>query len=286
MSEVEIAYAPRSETEEIARFMAEVFPRAKWGMDRWRMLLDGRWAGTQNGIAITARDRGKLVGVLGMVTAERPTYLGPRTTANMSSWYLLKSHRGTGLGGRMLDFATSRPGITVTNFATSALAKPALDRSRLVEIDAARHLFAPRGPARLRVHSDPLALGSDLSDRDRQIVEDHAGLAIPSYVVETPDGLCLVLLSVKRKVPEFLSHELLYAGDLKLLGRYVRDFADALLPPEGARLAIDERFLPPGVDSDARQVLTAPRYSTPGDLPPSAVDHIYSEIVLLDLKIH
>ncbi len=46
---VVIAKARDAEREEIALFMQEVFPKAKWGMDKWREVLSGRWSATRAG---------------------------------------------------------------------------------------------------------------------------------------------------------------------------------------------------------------------------------------------
>jgi len=106
---VEIAFACPEERAEIARFMQEAFPRAKWDGDGWRRLLDGRWSAAPDRYAITARDGHRLIGVLGLVTARRPTGAGPAVMANMTSWYLLKPYRAGGIGGRMIRRATDDP---------------------------------------------------------------------------------------------------------------------------------------------------------------------------------
>ena len=41
---VDVRFARPEERAAVARFMARAFPRAKWGMDGWTALLDGRWA--------------------------------------------------------------------------------------------------------------------------------------------------------------------------------------------------------------------------------------------------
>ena len=161
----DINHAHPSEREEIAQFMATVFPRAKWSIDGWRAILDGRWGRANDSYAITVRDQGKLVGVLGLVTAQRPTDNGPHITANMTSWYLQKPYRGTGLGRKMIDLATANPDITVTDFTSSPGAVHAVKRAGLVELDTHRLIWKPNtSPAqKLPVHTDPLEVSSRIS---------------------------------------------------------------------------------------------------------------------------
>ena len=103
------ATIPPEEREEIAQFMKTVFTRAKWDIDGWRRLLAGRWCGPEGRYAVAVRDEGRLIGVLGLVYADRMTSGGLRTTADMTSWYILKEYRGQGIGQQMLAFATSDP---------------------------------------------------------------------------------------------------------------------------------------------------------------------------------
>lgn len=284
---VEVAYALPEEREEIARFMQEVFPRAKWPLDGWRALLARRWPHPEDIYAITARDGGRLVGVLGLVTAERPTAAGPKRTANMTSWYVQKPYRSGGIGHQMIALATADPAMTVTNFTSSRGAVRVVESAGMRVLDRERLLWHPRMPssARLPVHRDIAAVGSALNEPTRRILTDHAGLNLVMAVVETPDGLCPLLYTVKRKQDAYLTYEVLYAGDHDLLARHMRAIADALLPPKGAVLSIDRRFLPASMEADAAEPIPVPRYYIPGGMTAAEVDYLYSEIVVLDMKM-
>ncbi|MFC6585332.1 GNAT family N-acetyltransferase [Sulfitobacter aestuariivivens] len=191
---VEIAYAGPDEREEVAQFMNRVFHRAKWDIDGWRRLVAGRWCGPMGRYAITVRDEGEMVGVLGLVYAERMTSQGPRTTADMTSWYVLKDYRGGGVGQKMLRLATADPDVTVTNFSSAKAAVQVLEKAGLVVLDKERLVWHPRDAAALVVHDDPLALGDRLPEKDRRIVADHQGLKLRHLAVETPDGLCTLVI--------------------------------------------------------------------------------------------
>ncbi len=285
---VEITDAAPEAREEIAQFMAQVFPRAKWSIDGWRAILDGRWSRPGDSYAITVRDGGQLVGVLGLITAERPTDNGPKITANMTSWYLLKPYRGTGIGRRMIELATSDPDITVTDFTSSPGAVHAVKSAGLVELDTQRLIWHPRATTsdRLPVHTNPLARIDDLSAKDIQVLQDHAGLDLTPLLIETPDGPCLIILSIKQKHDDYVTHEVMYCGNRSLFARHVRTIANTVLPADRAILSVDRRMLPQDVEHDAVDDFAVPRFYTPDRMPPGDIDHLYTEVVLLGLKLY
>ncbi|PCJ04508.1 MAG: hypothetical protein COB16_18420 [Rhodobacteraceae bacterium] len=285
---VEITHAPPDNREEIAQFMAQVFPRAKWSLDGWRRILDGRWGRSDDSYAITVRDDGQLVGVLGLITAHRPTENGPKVTANMTSWYLLKPYRGTGIGRRMIELAIADPEITVTDFTSSPGAVHAVKSAGLIELDTQRLIWHPRSitQTHLPVHADPWAMPQSLSVKDIQVLRDHAGLDLKPLLIETPDGPCLVILAIKQKHDDYVTYEVMYLGSRVIFARHVRAIADTILPADRAILSVDRRMLPGDVEHDAVEDFTVPRFYTPGRMPAEDIDHLYTEVVLLGLKLY
>ncbi|WP_370401244.1 GNAT family N-acetyltransferase [Sulfitobacter sp. JB4-11] len=283
---VEIAHAKPDEREEIAQFMDRVFTKARWGMDQWRALLVGRWSKPEDIYAVTVRDGTDLVGVLGLVTAHRPTEAGPRITANMSSWYVLKPFRGGGVGRRMVECAAADPAVTVTNFTSSPNAVRVIEQAGLTVLDRDRLIWHPRTRAtkRLSVHDDPLGSGL-IGDRDARVVADHAGLNLTPLLIETPDGPLVLVLAIKQKSDDRVTHEIMYLGDRDLFARHARAIADSLLPASGAILSVDPRLVPPEITPDTTEPFSVPRYYTPGRMDARAIDHLYSETVLLDVKL-
>lgn len=285
---VEIAHAQPEEREQIAQFMVQVFPKAKWSIEGWQRLLDGRWSGAPDRFAITARDDGRLVGVLGLVTAQRSVGTGRAVTANMTSWYLQKPYRAGGIGGRMIALAADDMDVTVTNFSSSARAVGAVERAGLTRLDTHRLIWrpSPRNPGRITVYDNPAALGSRLSAMDRQVLADHHGLNLKTLTAETPDGLCTLAISAKRKHDDYVTHDVFYIGDRTVFARNARAIADRILPPKGAVLSVDRRFMPPDADPDEVEEFPVPRFYMPGRMAPEEIDTMYSEIVLLDMKIY
>ena len=283
---IDIAYAPPEDREDIAQFMFTAFPKAKWDIDGWRRLLDGRWGGDAP-YAVLVRDNGALVGVLGLVTTTRMTDAGPRKTMNMTSWYVLKSHRGMGVGSKMLNLITADPAVTITNYSSAKGAVPVVERAGFKVLDASRLVWRARGHvATLNVISNSQEMNDRLTPKDRKILQDHAGLNVQFRLVETPDGPCFVAVIVKQKHDDFVTYETMYLDQPAIFARHARAIADSILQENHAVLSVDQRFVPDGTTADALEYFDVPRYYTQGTMNPADVDHLYSEIVLLDMKMY
>lgn len=284
---VEIAYARPEEREEVAQFMNKVFVRAKWDIEGWRKLVAGRWCGPEGRYAVTVRDGGALTGVLGLVYAQRMTSQGVRTTADMTSWYVLGDYRGQGIGQKMLALATSDPAVTVTNFSSAKKAVSVLINAGLTVLDKERLVWHPRAvSAGIKVHEDPLHLGDRLSDKDRKVIADHQGLRLRHLAVDTPDGMVAMVIYPQKKHDEYATHEIMYLSNQQAFAQHAADIAGAVLPEQGAILSLDRRFAAPGIACDDVRAFATPRYCQPGLLAPNEIDMLYSECVLLNIKIH
>jgi hypothetical protein len=216
------------------------------------------------------------------------TSAGPRKTADMTSWYVLKDYRGGGVGQKMLRLATSDPEVTVTNFSSAKLAVQVLIKAGLTVLDKERLVWLPRpGEGGLTVHRDPLALGDRLTAKDRKIISDHRGLdRLHPMAVETPDGLCVMVVYPQQKHDDFVTHEIMYLADQPLFARHAARIAASMLPDRAAILSLDRRFAAPGIEPDEVREFATPRFCQQGLLPPNEIDMLYSECVLLPIKIH
>lgn len=104
-------------------------------------------------------------------------------------------------------------------------------------------------------------------------------------VIETPDGPVTLVLSVKQKVDEYVTHEVVYLGQPELLAAHGRAIADTLLPETGAVFSIDSRLVN-GATPDATEQIEVPRFYKGTSLLPAEIDHMYSEIVLMGMKLY
>ena len=282
---VDIRFADPSEREEIAQFMNAAFPRAKWDMSGWRSILSGRWADPDDPFAISVRDGGRLVGCLGLVASHHVHDGARQRILNMTSWYLNKELRGTGTGKAMLHLLLQNPDDTITNFTSAPDAAHAVRAAGMLVLDRERLIWRP-DPARKPLPVMQSRAKPPLSATEEQILADHEELDLHPVRIDTPDGPLLIVLSIKQKHEDFVTHELFHASDRSLLARHIHRIAATLLPPDRAIFAVDRRFLPPDTQADEVQTFAVPRFWSPGHLKPAQVDHLYSETVLLGLKLY
>jgi GNAT superfamily N-acetyltransferase len=281
---VEVTFATPEQRSEVEAFMHAAFPRAKWGAEGWTRLLANRWGSAQGEFAVTARDGDALVGVMGMNDSIRHTPRGPQRYRNLTSWYVLKSHRGMGLGERLMHAAMADPEVTSTNLTSAKAALPLVERIGFKILDAQRLIWRHSGGPSLSHSLDPLAQ-ADLSTTDQQVLGDHADLNLKPVTVETPDGPCTLVLSVKQKVDAFVTHEVVYVGQADLLARHGSAIADTVLPQTPAVFSVDRRLIPTATGATVEDI-EVPRFYKGTSLLPQEIDHMYSEIVLMDMKLY
>lgn len=281
---VEVRFARPDERAAVAQFMEVSFPKAKWGPETWTALVSGCWIGNDGPYAVIALDGAQIVGVLGLVCAIRQTPAGPHQTANMTSWYVAKTHRSLGVGSQILRFLEEHPHLTLTNFASAKNAIPVLERAGFKVLDDTRLNWHPGPGGGITLHDNPLHF-SALPAEDRKVFKDHAGLNLTNLAIETPDGLCTMMLSIKQKYEEFVTYEVMYLNHRDVFAAHAKAIAGAILPGSGAVLSIDRRFVSGDANPDEVTPIPVPRFWRGGTIPLSEIDHVYSEIVLSDQKM-
>jgi hypothetical protein len=285
-----VRWAEPGERPRIQRYLFDNM--GKIPFERWHNILDCRWIPEDDRYGAVVMDDGELCGFLGIVFADRPiagtTHRTTHRTGNITSWYLQKDKRRSGLGHEMLALVTSPPGVTYV--ATSPnprsgglLAKVGWD------VLEERRLVWQRTDATPQAKVRRLGLPHEAGELDaasRRVLADHAGLNVTAYDLRGASGdACLVITYVKLKGADVAHHEVLHVSDRPVFTRLVRDFANAVLAPTNAVLSLDSRFVTDAATPDEIVRLDIPRYFKPCGTEPHHIDFLYSEIVLLDLKI-
>jgi GNAT superfamily N-acetyltransferase len=256
--------------------------------ERWRRLFDYPWLADKPDCGVVVLERGRVAGYLGVVYADRRLRGRSFRTGNLSSWYIVRSLRGQGLGLAMLRHATRAAEVTYTTFSSNPPALRLMAEVGLVPLDDSRFLWrrtAERTTA-IEVLSGFAAPSSLVPDDERQILADHRSLPAQPHLLRSADGDCLVLLAVKRKGAEVAYHEVLHLGRPDVLARHAQAFANLVLAPGESVLAVDQRFLDGCEVSAEIEPISVPRYFRSPDLARRDVDFLYSEIPLLDLKLY
>lgn len=287
---ISIRWARLQERDEIQGYLFENM--GKIPHDRWRNILDCRWNRHDDRYGIVAHENGKLAGFLGIVFADRVIAGKPRRLGNITSWFLERHLRRSGLGQQMLALITEDNNVTYTalsaNFRSGALLEKIgwqlLDNTRLF------WYYTPAPAASgTRLISGVENLEDQLAPGHRQMIADHQGLNLTPHLFCDGDGNRLFFFTyVKIKGDEGRAHhEILYADDRVMLAKIAPQLASALLGSEKSVLSCDKRFLAFDETSDDAQALSVSRYFKPADnMSAWEVDFLYSEVVLLDLKIY
>ena len=258
--------------------------------ERWRNILDCRWSAGFERYGVIVERNGQLAGFLGIVFADREIAGKTRRTGNITSWYLDKDLRRGGLGADMLALVTEPEGITYTatspNFRSGAL----LAKVGWQMLEDKRLFWRPDGAASspgFPVASGFSAISGKVDAVAARILSDHAGLNITPHLVTVPavPPLFLITYSKEKGNPPLSHVEILYASSLSALARHARDLANTIVPRQNAVLSMDSRFCPGGLPDDEKKLEVA-RFFKPCGLNREAIDFMYSEVVLLDLKLY
>ena len=255
--------------------------------ERWRKLLDYPWRPADADRGFVALDEGRVVGFLGLVYADRPIGGRVERFCNICAWYLLKSHRGQGVGQEIQFSAVADPRQTYTIMtATAATGRAFGSHSGFQVLDDTRYLLRRRvgSDPNVELIDDPEKIAPKLASGDQIILEQHRPYNLRHLLVRSGDQSCYVAMQVKRKGEDIDYHEVMYANDWQLLSESAQAVANALLPSDSAVLAIDRRFLTSDPQWEC-ETIRLPRWYRSARVEPARIDHLFGEVALLDLKL-
>lgn len=262
--------------------------------EKWANILDCRWNDKDDRYGVVVEESGKLAGFLGIVFADRIFDGKPHRTGNITSWYIEKHLRQGGLGQSMLELITQDGDVTYV--ATSAnFRSGALLKKIGWQVMEDRRLFWHRSclqdnpQGRLITGEKQVLADGGLSRNAKCIIQTHKGLNITHNLLITPKNPSLFFCSyMKVKGPhDTPNYEILYAEDRAGIGQNIQLIADLILPDETCILSSDSRFMT-GESKPAKVLkLEVPRFYKPAkNLSAAQISFIFSEVLLLDLKVY
>jgi GNAT superfamily N-acetyltransferase len=256
----------------------------KISKERWRNLLDYAWRPVDAGRGMVALDGRRLVGFLGLVYADRPIDGRTERFCNICAWYLLKDYRGRGIGRKIQLASIADPNVTYTILTATAATGRAFAAYGFQVLDAARYIARRGGAAAdLEYINDRNAIEPLLDPISRNIFEAHRSFNLRHVLARAGGRSCYLVMQVKRKGDDVSYHEVLYLSDAAFFAEHVQGLANGLLDHGNSVLAIDKRFLAGSMPWET-ETLGLPRWYR-SHLGPAKIDHLYSEIPLLDLKL-
>jgi len=265
---------------------------ARIPIDRWRQLMTYRWLSEKPDFGRVVESDGKILGYCGMVYSDRLIGDSAQTMreermVSMSSWYLDKSLRGQGLGRDMLISAIDDPDLTYSTLTNSKKPIGIVEALGFKVLEDHRYLWRKKSTADLDVTilNDATEIYRCIESHHRLLIDDMNSLPLVPILVQASGRQALIFFSIKRKHANVLWYDLMYASDPDFFVDCAQILANKLLPDGPAVLAVDGRFVkqpPVGVECEP---LPVARYYVSQRVLPVEIDHLYSELQLLDLKL-
>ena len=248
--------------------------------ERWALLFDYPWrpADAPDFGRVLDAD-GEIVGYLGATYVDRSVEGERVRICNMSSWYLLREHRGQGHGRAMVLDLAADPEVTYTDVtATPQVHGMLLAHAGFAVLDRERWILR-RDPSR--------AGAAALRDAaDTPELKHHRGLNDVRFLrAEIAGEGCILAIQVKKKGEGVAYHQVLHADAPGVLARHAGAIAAALLPDEPSVLAIDHRLAPARPAGAESEAIPQPRLYKSRRLSRERIDNLYTEVLLLDQKL-
>ncbi len=285
----EIRWALPGEIDKVQQYLHEKM--GKLDFAKWRNILDCRWNKTDDKYGVVVVRGGAINGFLGIVFADRPVAGKYYRTGNITSWYLEKDLRRTGIGMEMLQFITGDATVTYTAFSANFRSGALLGKIGWELLDDKRlywHRRHAADDAGLRIYTGDNIPASELTPTDTTIISQHAGLDVFACLLKTPDhgNVFLMLHLQERSQDDTMNYEILHNSNISGLTANIQSLADMILPEKEAVLTCDSRMVGPEVKPSEYEKIEVSRYYKPASLPASQIDLLYSEVPLLGLKLY
>jgi GNAT superfamily N-acetyltransferase len=253
--------------------------------ERWRRLMTYGWLADKPNLGYVAEAAGRIVGYVGAVYSDREISGHTERLVNICAWYLDRDHRGQGGGERLMAEATANPDWHYNIMTSSSRTLKILANVGYRVLDDARFDWQRTEGAALTVEGRTDVIAASVSPAERKILADHAELPVTPVLVTHRGGKSLAIFSVTQKGEDQPWFDLLYVGDTALM-REGQALANALLPADDAVLSADARFCGDNAPVGAQAVtLPVPRFVKSSSLSGAAVDHLYTELQLMGLKL-
>jgi len=290
MSKGHVRAAKPSDTEAICSLLHNKM-NTRIPIDRWRRLMTYNWLEDKPDFGRVVESNGAILGYCGMVYADRlvgiDDGLRPERIVSMSSWYLDKSLRGKGLGRDMLVSAISDPSLTYATLTNSKKPLGIVEALGFQVLEDHRYIWrkTDRAHSGIVITDEVPIIRDRITSHQQQLIDDMHEYALTPLLIEIDGQQALLFFSIKRKDANVLWFDLMYASDHELFVSCAQALADQLLPHTPAVLAADGRFVknpPPDIFCER---LPVARYYVSNRVAPDEIDHLYSELQLLDLKL-
>lgn len=261
-------------------------------VSRWRNLMTYSWMTEKPDYGRIVESEAGILGFCGMVYSDRligNTEQGLRSErmVSMSSWYLDKSLRGQGLGRDMLLDAVKDKSLSYATLTNSKKPLGIVESLGFKVLESARYVWqrSSVNVAPIAVSVDVAGMYMQLEPHQQQLMNDMQAQPLSPVLLQYSGRQALLFFSVTTKGENVTWYDLMYASDLDLFAEHSQALANALLPDASAKLSADSRFVQNPDSHGVVENLPVSRYYISQRVEPHEIDHLYSELQLLDLKL-
>lgn len=255
----------------------------------FRRLMDYDWAGEKPHIGMVVEAEGEIVGFHGNVYSTRFLPDGPRVMGSFTSLYIHKDWRGENLGYRMMHTYEDRPDITYTVFDPSKRVHGILEECGFRDLDMNRFVWESGDSAGdVELIVDPDRIAPLVSKEEQRYLHDHRDMKAFPVLLRGEAGDVLTFWLRQDRGDKGFCHDLIYSGDPLKLATMIDGAAARILGDDArARLLADQRFFDGHPNGGRMEPLAYRRMVRRADpaLPGWRVDHLYTETLLIDLKL-
>lgn len=265
--------------------------KSSWPRERWERIFDNRWVRPERGppdLGHVVEEGGKILGYCGLINADRRIDGQWHRFGSVGSLYLHKGLRGQGFGRALMVNACANPDLTVTVIGTGDGSRPLMAPAGCTLLDRDRFIWRRGGDtptADAAIITDPSAIDAMLTADQRQMLADHDGLGVVPVMLDSPAARCLAVFWVQVKGDDVSYWDAVHVSDGAVFAHHGQALAETLLPADGAAvLTADRRYLPDETRGEV-EVFGDNYWFKSATLDRSQVDLMYTEILLLRLKL-
>ena len=255
--------------------------------DDWRALFAPRGGPMADYCGYVLTDRGRIVGMLGMLFSERTVRGQSRSFCNLHSWIVDEDHRGHSL--LLMRPALKLTDCTLTDFTPTSDVCRISKRLGFVPLESALRILLPAAGARrdssgVEFVDDVDEISQRLNDDDAQILSKHRLPHLRHLLVRSGSDDCYIVFSrVERHI--FPYCHIHYVSNKPLFQRESASIRRHLLKTTGGRFAAIDARTVRGLKFPLSFVLPmqSQQLYRPANVEPADVDTLFSEVSFLNL---
>ncbi len=250
----------------------------------WKVIFRDNWRNAEDHFGYFLADKGKPVGLLGMIFSTRMIDREEHKFCDLSAWYVKPEYRGHSIA--LLIPILGRKDLTITTFTASNRVIAVLRKLGFKDIESHIRIAIPipLTSKNVRVTYDPEVIFSKLTGEDLRIFQNHSRLNCTHIGITTPKGFSHVMVNKVFRKGIQLAH-VDYASNRAILIDHANLIAwNVMQKTRCFGIEIGEHMLTKKIPLFSLRIKrNHPILFRSSNLKPEVIDTVHSEIQLLGL---